>query len=93
MLFEVQDRNEAFICCSPVVGWNDNDISFEVAVLDNIEIGFFIQVPFSDCVLLTCTKAKNDTNAVFLLFEVADGKEALYNYKLKGGIDMTWVGK
>ena len=67
LLFEVQDRNEAFICCSPVVGWNGNDISFEVAVLDNIEIGFFIQVPISDCVLIICTKGKNDTNAVLFV--------------------------
>ena len=56
-------------------------------------MGIFLQGPFSDCVLLTCTKGKNDTNAVFLLFEVADGKEALYNYKLKDGMDMTWVWK
>ena len=27
----------------------------------------------------------------FLLFQVADGKEALYNYKFKDGMDMAWV--
>ena len=27
----------------------------------------------------------------FLLFEIADGKEALYNYKLKDGMDMALV--
>ena len=68
LLFEVQDRNEAFIYCSPGIGWHDNDISFEVAVLHNIEIDFFIQVPFSDGVLLTCSKSTNDTNA--MLFDV-----------------------
>ena len=43
--------------------------------------------------LLTCTKGKKGTNALFLLFEVANGKEVLYNYKLKDGIDITWVWK
>ena len=91
-VFEVQDRNETFIYCSPGIGWHDNDISFEVAVSHNIEIGFFMQVPFSDFGLLTCTKGKNDTKMLcFLLFEAADGKEALYNYKLKDGKDRPCV--
>ena len=84
---------EMIISCSPVIACHNNGISFEVTVLHNIEIGFFIQVPFSDCVLLTFTKGKNDTNAVFLLFGVVDVKEALYNYRWKDGIDMTWFWK
>ena len=84
---------EMVISCSPVIGCHENIISFVATVLHKIEIGFFIQVPFWDCVLLTCTKGKNGTNAVLLLFEVADGKEALYNYRLKVGIDITWVWK
>ena len=81
------------ISCSSVIGCHDNDISFVPTVLHKIENDFFIQVPFSDCVILTCTKAKHDTNAVFLLFVNKNGKKALNNYKLKYGIDMTWVWK
>ena len=68
LLFEAQDRNVAFSSCSPGIGWHDNDISFVVAVSHNVEIGFFIQVPFTVCVHLNCTKCKNDTNA--MLFDV-----------------------
>ena len=67
LLFEVQDRNEKFICCSPVIGWHENKISFEVAVLHNIEIGFFIQAHFWECGFFTYTNVKNDTNAALFV--------------------------
>ena len=66
-------------------------MDLEVAVLQNIENGFFIQVPFSDCVFFIYTNVKMTPMLCFLLFQVADGKEALYNYKFKDGMDMAWV--
>ena len=68
-------------------------MGLEVTVLQNIENGFFIQVPFGDCVSFTHANVKNDTNAVLLLFEVEGGKETLYNYHLMDDMVMLLISR